>query len=83
MAVKMTITVGIPTVERTHVSRIVDIKDGPPVAYRVGKIFFLLIMDPHQVFVVKQIMFHRSSCFRSIIPIAKSMMEVSLSQSTR
>ena len=83
MSVKMTIAMGIPSVEHTQVPRIVDIKDGSPVAYRVRKIFFLLIMDPHQAFVIKQIMFNRYCCFRSIISIAESMMEVSLSQSTR
>ena len=74
----MTITVGIPSVEHTQVSRIVDIKDSPPIAYWVWVFILLLIMDPHQVFVVKQIMFHRYSCFRSIIHFVKSMMEVSL-----
>ncbi|MAC36076.1 MAG: hypothetical protein CME47_01190 [Halieaceae bacterium] len=74
----MTIAMGIPSVEHAQVPRIVDIKDGSPVAYRIREILLLLIMDPHQALVVKQIMFHRYSCFRSLKPSVKSMMEVSL-----
>jgi hypothetical protein len=58
MAVEVTVTMSVPSVEHAQVTRVIDIEDIPPIADRIRIVIGLVVMSPAQVVVGKQIKLH-------------------------